>query len=80
MITIAREVFKETGLKLFEGPYCYFAAPNYESLAEIQMMKELGAITAGASTIPEQTASYLAGMRGLVISCPLAPASGMGTG
>lgn len=31
LIDIARETFKETGLKLTEGFYCYYALPNYES-------------------------------------------------
>lgn len=35
MIDLTREAFIEAGVKLTEGPYCYFALPNYESPAEI---------------------------------------------
>ena len=53
LITLARESFVEAGLKLTEGHYSYFALPNYESPAEIQIMHDLGAATVGASTLPE---------------------------
>ena len=53
MVDITREAIKEAGIKLTEGPYCYFALPNYESPAEIQIMHELGSATVGASTLPE---------------------------
>jgi purine nucleoside phosphorylase len=53
MIDLTREAFIEAGLKLTEGPYCYFASPNYESPADIQIMYDLGAATVGASTLPE---------------------------
>lgn len=35
MIELTREAFKDAGVKLTEGAYCYFALPNYESPAEI---------------------------------------------
>jgi len=35
MVDIARQAIIESGVKLTEGPYCYFALPNYESPAEI---------------------------------------------
>lgn len=53
MIDLTREAFKEAGLKLTEGHYCYFALPNFETPAEIQMMHDMGAATVGASTLPE---------------------------
>jgi purine-nucleoside phosphorylase len=53
MVDLTREAFVESGVKLTEGPYCYFALPNYESPAEIQIMHGLGAATVGASTLPE---------------------------
>ncbi len=53
MIELAREAFVDAGLKLTEGFYCYFALPNYENPAEIQIMHDLGAATVGASTLPE---------------------------
>ena len=35
MVGIARQAIVEACVKLTEGPYCYFALPNYESPAEI---------------------------------------------
>ena len=77
MIAIAREVFKETGLKLTEGPYCYYMLPNFESPADIQIMHDMGAATVGASTLPEQAACYLTGMRRVIVSSATSPSAGM---
>ncbi|CDW84928.1 purine nucleoside phosphorylase [Stylonychia lemnae] len=77
MINLTREAFTEAGLKLTEGHYCYFALPNYESPSEIQIMHDLGAATVGASTLPEQIACYLTGMRRVIISSATSPSSGM---
>jgi purine-nucleoside phosphorylase len=79
MIELTREAFIETGVSLHEGPYCYFSAPNYETPAEIQIMYSLGATTVGASTLPEQIACYMTGMRSVIISSGTCPASGMST-
>jgi len=35
------------------GPFSLFPLPQFESAAEIQMMKEMGMITVGASSVPE---------------------------
>lgn len=40
-------------------------------------MHDLGAATVGASTLPEQMASYLSGMRRIIISSATSPSSGM---
>ncbi len=40
-------------------------------------MYELGATTVGASTLPEQLACYLTGMRSVIISSATSPSSGM---
>lgn len=77
MIELTRQSFVEAGLKLTEGHYCYFALPNYESPSEIQIMHDLGAATVGASTLPEQIACYLSGMRRIVISSATSPSAGM---
>jgi purine-nucleoside phosphorylase len=77
MVDLAREAIIEAGVKLTEGPYCYFALPNYESPAEIQIMHDLGAATVGASTLPEQVACYMTGMRRVIISSATSPSAGM---
>jgi purine nucleoside phosphorylase len=40
-------------------------------------MHDLGAATVGASTLPEQIACYLSGMRRIIISSATSPSSGM---
>ncbi len=40
-------------------------------------MHDLGAATVGASTMPEQIASYLTGMRRIAFSSATSPSSGM---
>lgn len=40
-------------------------------------MHDLGAATVGASTLPEQIACYLTGMRRVIISSATSPSSGM---
>lgn len=77
MLVIAREAMKEAGLPLHEGPYCYYALPNYESCADIQTMYDLGACTVGASTVPEQLVCYFTGMRRVTFSTASSPSSGM---
>lgn len=77
MVDLTREAFIETGVKLTEGPYCYFALPNYESPSEIQIMHGLGAATVGASTLPEQIACFMSGMRRVIISSATSPSAGM---
>ena len=77
MIQIARDTFLKVGIPLVEGHYCYFALPNYESPAEIQVMHGMGAATVGASTLPEQLAAYMAGMRRVIVSSATSPSAGM---
>ena len=40
-------------------------------------MSHLGAATVGASTLPEQIATYLTGMRRVIISSATSPSAGM---
>ncbi len=77
MVDITRQAFIDAEVKLTEGPYCYFALPNYESPAEIQIMYGLGAATVGASTLPEQIATFFTGMRRVIMSSATSPSAGM---
>lgn len=40
-------------------------------------MHDNGAATVGASTVPEQIASYISGMKSIVISSATSPSAGM---
>jgi purine-nucleoside phosphorylase len=49
-------VFRKRGLTPKEGVYAWFSGPTYETPAEVQMAKRLGADLVGMSTVPEAIA------------------------
>jgi purine-nucleoside phosphorylase len=53
----AHEVAAELGLTLAEGIYFWWHGPMFETPAEVQMAKHLGASLVGMSTVPEATAA-----------------------
>lgn len=66
--------------RLREGVYAGFTGPNYETPAEIRMLKVIGADLVGMSTVPEAlTARYL-GLEILGISTVTNLAAGLGSG
>lgn len=65
----ARESAKEAEIDIKEGVYVQTPGPNYESCAEIQMYKILGADAVGMSTACEATAARHMGMKVCGISC-----------
>jgi purine-nucleoside phosphorylase len=54
---IAREAGEEVGVALGEGVYAWFLGPSYETPAEVQMAKTMGADLVGMSTVPEAIAA-----------------------
>jgi purine-nucleoside phosphorylase len=50
------KVFRENGLEPHEGVYAWFSGPSYETPAEVQMARLLGADLVGMSTAPEAIA------------------------
>jgi purine-nucleoside phosphorylase len=54
---MAREVGDEVGVGLGEGVYAWFLGPSYETPAEVQMAKRMGADLVGMSTVPEAIAA-----------------------
>jgi purine-nucleoside phosphorylase len=66
---LAARAGKDIGLALREGVYAAMAGPQYETPAEIRMLRTLGADLAGMSTVPEVIAAAHQGARVLGLSC-----------
>ncbi len=64
----AREVAAGVDVELGEGVYAWFTGPTYETPAEVQMAKRLGADLVGMSTVPETIAARHMGARVVAIS------------
>jgi len=54
---MAREVGAEVDVVLGEGVYAWFLGPSYETRAEVEMAKRMGADLVGMSTVPEAIAA-----------------------
>ena len=72
-----RESARALGIPLQEGVYLQTSGPQYESPAEIRMMRALGADAVGMSTACEAIAARHMGMRVAGISCITNMASGV---
>jgi purine-nucleoside phosphorylase len=68
---------QDLGVPMHEGVYAYCRGPQFETPAEIRMLRLLGATAAGMSTVPEAVAASHCGMRTLAISCITNLAAGM---
>ncbi|MEX2528964.1 MAG: purine-nucleoside phosphorylase [Gemmatimonadota bacterium] len=64
---VAVEVAKKAGIPLKEGVYAAVLGPSYETPAEIQMLRTLGADVVGMSTVPEVVTARTRGLR--VLAC-----------
>ncbi|HXW77506.1 MAG TPA: purine-nucleoside phosphorylase, partial [Candidatus Eremiobacteraceae bacterium] len=60
---LAREVAHENGIATVEGVYVAMLGPNYETGAELRMLRTIGADAVGMSTVPEVIAARHAGLR-----------------
>lgn len=69
MAKLAIQCAQELDMPLYEGVYAYCRGPQFESPAEIRMLRSLGATAAGMSTVPEAIVAAHGGMRTLAISC-----------
>ena len=65
---VAREVGARVGVPLGEGVYAWFLGPSYETPAEVEMARRMGASLVGMSTVPEAIAARHMGARILAIS------------
>lgn len=72
-----RDTAASLGIKLREGVYIQLTGPNYESPAEIRMVRTLGADAVGMSTACEAIAANHCGLKTVGISCISNLACGM---
>lgn len=73
----AAAVAQRLGLNLSRGVYAGLLGPNYETPAEIRMLRSLGADAVGMSTVLEVIAAHHMGARVLGISCITNAAAGL---
>ena len=65
---LTKGVAATQGLALQEGVYAVLAGPNFESPAEVRMLRSLGIDAVGMSTVPEALIAHRAGMQVLALS------------
>jgi purine-nucleoside phosphorylase len=74
---LAKDAAAAAGISLEEGVYVAMPGPTYETPAEVQMLRRLGADATGMSTVPEVVVARHMGARVIGISCISNQAAGM---
>ena len=74
---IAREEAAKLGIILHEGIYAALLGPSYETPAEIDHLRRIGADLVGMSTVAEVITARHAGLKVLAISCVTNMAAGI---
>lgn len=69
LIELAEKCSKRLGIEVQKGVYWANSGPSYETPAEINMMRILGADAVGMSTVPEAIVGNYCGINILGISC-----------
>jgi purine-nucleoside phosphorylase len=73
----APDVARHMGQALHEGVYAWMLGPQFETPAEIRMLRALGADAVGMSTVPETILARHAGLKVLALSMITNLAAGM---
>ncbi len=73
----ARAAAADAGVPLHEGVYAWVLGPQFETPAEIRMLRAFGAQAVGMSTVPETILARHAGLRVLALSMLTNMAAGM---
>ncbi|MFB6346941.1 MAG: purine-nucleoside phosphorylase [bacterium] len=74
---LAQQEADASGIELREGVYAANSGPSYETPAEIEMIRTLGADLVGMSTVPEVIAANYCDLRVLGLSCVTNMAAGV---
>src|SRR6266852_832698 len=74
---LAREEAGKLGMTLHEGVYAALPGPSYETPAEIDYLRRIGADLVGMSTVAEVIAARHMGIKVLAISCVTNMAAGI---
>lgn len=74
---LAREAANALGIPLREGVYMFMGGPQFETPAEIRLIRTLGADAVGMSTVPEAIVAAQCGLNLLGISCITNMAAGI---
>ncbi len=73
------ESLELNGSRLVEGIYAWVNGPEYETPAEVRMLRTLGADAVGMSTVPEAIQARALGMRIAGLSCLTNYGAGLST-
>ncbi len=73
------ESIEQTGHKLPEGVYAWVNGPEYETPAEVRLLRAFGADAVGMSTVPEAIQARALGMRVVALSCLTNYGAGLAT-
>ena len=76
-LAVLDECARELGINLHSGIYVYTKGPQYETPAEIQVYKSMGAGAVGMSTVPEAIVAAHCGMKVAAVSCVTNLAAGI---
>lgn len=76
--TQLRKIAEQEGVALKEGVYAWYSGPNFETPAEIRMLKTLGADAVGMSTVPEVILARFLDMKCCAVSVVTNMAAGLG--
>lgn len=79
-IELLKECAQKKSIRMHVGVYAYMQGPQYETPAEISVLRNMGASAVGMSTVPEAIVASHCGMRVAAISCISNLASGMTSG
>jgi purine-nucleoside phosphorylase len=74
---MAREEAERLGIMMHEGVYAGLLGPSYETPAEIEYLRRIGADLVGMSTVAEVIAARHMGIKVLAISCVTNMAAGI---